>query len=293
MTIAGLQIENHFNSRAHVERDGIQAQLDYLSFNFNSRAHVERDLSIVSGIILSASFQLTRSRGARQFSVSFSLLSKNFNSRAHVERDVAYICRLRLSVISTHALTWSATVAQKGQYLIGKISTHALTWSATETKSYDIPRFNISTHALTWSATYMATSRSSKPQNFNSRAHVERDGQRRAGTEGRLNFNSRAHVERDDPDPFLEKACEISTHALTWSATHCQRRADHNERISTHALTWSATVAVCRGVRLGISFQLTRSRGARQTKQALDKLTKVISTHALTWSATAKRAARS
>ena len=183
----------------------------------------------------------------------------------------------------------------------------------------------------------MATSRSSKQQNFNSRAHVERDWQRRAGTEGRLNFNSRAHVERDDPDPFLEKACEISTHALTWSATynryrqrvggrnfnsrahverdkrgvsdvrrayisthaltwsatHCQRRADHNERISTHALTWSATVAVCRGVRLGISFQLTRSRGARQTKQALDKLTKVISTHALTWSATAKRAARS
>ena len=33
--------------------------------------------------------------------------------------------------ISTHALTWSATNKNYGEFIILKISTHALTWSAT------------------------------------------------------------------------------------------------------------------------------------------------------------------
>ena len=33
------------------------------------------------------------------------------------------------------------------------------------------------------------------------------------------NFNSRTHVECDGDVQFLETGCEISTHALTWSAT--------------------------------------------------------------------------
>ena len=39
-------------------------------------------------------------------------------------------------------------------------------------------------------------------RNFNSRAHVERDGKRGSATAAKLNFNSRAHVERDSWDAF-------------------------------------------------------------------------------------------
>ena len=57
-------------------------------------------------------------------------------------------------VISTHALTWSATWIN---FEIVKnsicISTHALTWSATALVTALITITVISTHALTWSAT--------------------------------------------------------------------------------------------------------------------------------------------
>ena len=35
---------------------------------------------------------------------------------------------------------------------------------------------------------------------------------------------------------------DISTHALTWSATGCNVGVLHLPKISTHALTWSATI---------------------------------------------------
>ena len=56
--------------------------------------------------------------------------------------------------ISTHALTWSATIADVTTALSDMlISTHALTWSATsKVILLDFPS-RISTHALTWSAT--------------------------------------------------------------------------------------------------------------------------------------------
>ena len=77
---------------------------------------------------------------------------------------------------------------------------------------------DISTHALTWSATRYITeviideafqltrSRGARldymdfpetEEDFNSRAHVERDSFSVRDTSGTLDFNSRAHVERD------------------------------------------------------------------------------------------------
>ena len=59
-----------------------------LQGDFNSRAHVERDYP--KYIIL--------------------YFFANFNSRAHVERDDVTRHNLKSGSISTHALTWSATV---------------------------------------------------------------------------------------------------------------------------------------------------------------------------------------
>ena len=57
------------------------------------------------------------------------------------------------------------------------------------------------------------------------------------------NFNSRTHVECDYRQPHCRNGKAISTHALTWSATACVRRAASVRPISTHALTWSATAS--------------------------------------------------
>ena len=58
--------------------------------DFNSRAHVERD----AGHVMAAS------------------VAGNFNSRAHVERDIILTMSAQRSrIISTHALTWSATLS--------------------------------------------------------------------------------------------------------------------------------------------------------------------------------------
>ena len=56
-----------------------------------------------------------------------------------------------------------------------------------------------------------------------------------------MDFNSRAHVERDAVKVVLNFPIEISTHALTWSATDIWCVMCYNIIISTHALTWSAT----------------------------------------------------
>ena len=60
-----------------------------------------------------------------------------------------------------------------------------------------------------------------KIDNFNSHAHVERDGWKGQLVISSINFNSHAHVERDE---FVCKKCHdnfISTHTLTWSVTFC------------------------------------------------------------------------
>ena len=78
----------------------------------------------------------------------------HFNSHAHVERDFIRICR---------TLT------------IG-ISTHTLTWSVTHSSKYTLSAFSISTHTLTWSVTPTEEEPTEEEGNFNSHAHVERDG---------------------------------------------------------------------------------------------------------------------
>ena len=77
----------------------------------------------------------------------------------------------------------------------------------------------ISTHALTWSATRYSVS----------------------DYMGGNDFNSRAHVERDEVKHGEWMEHNISTHALTWSATKAMGMCVDCGKISTHALTWSAT----------------------------------------------------
>ena len=76
-------------------------------------------------------FQLTRSRGARLATSAVKSPAVYFNSRAHVERDRRRAPAPRATLISTHALTWSATLSVLPSANFTIISTHALTWSAT------------------------------------------------------------------------------------------------------------------------------------------------------------------
>ena len=168
--------------------------------NFNSRAHVERDQPAARNIMSILRFQLTRSRGARlfrplllrallQFQLTrsrgarhdgpFEIVSywENFNSRAHVERDRqrAYYRRLHGS-ISTHALTWSATYDFQILEKIKEISTHALTWSATMPRSvYSVGKLAFQLTRSRGARPEDTTDGSTDVDDFNSRAHVERD----------------------------------------------------------------------------------------------------------------------
>ena len=55
--------------------------------------------------------------------------------------------------------------------------------------------------------------------NFNSHAHVERDGNILHVFGKFSNFNSHAHVERDGTYYTFSANLAISTHTLTWSVT--------------------------------------------------------------------------
>ena len=90
-------------------------------------------LVVLVTLIVYQQFQLTRSRGARREGLLDEIIDQlDFNSRAHVERD-SFVRHLRVYflVISTHALTWSATKNWRKSQWKKSISTHALTWSAT------------------------------------------------------------------------------------------------------------------------------------------------------------------
>ena len=99
-------------------------------------------------------FQLTRSRGARLTSSLGKIMYPDFNSRAHVERDRTMPCTV--ATAAKFQLTRSRGArhtTQRAAYLLWVISTHALTWSATRFLYQRAPYNVISTHALTWSAT--------------------------------------------------------------------------------------------------------------------------------------------
>ena len=80
----------------------------------------------------------------------------DFNLHTHVECNSPLLPDSKTIVISTHALTWSATAYIYQKNCMINISTHALTWSATLSLFLFIRFLAISTHALTWSATLLS-----------------------------------------------------------------------------------------------------------------------------------------
>ena len=233
--------------------------------HFNSRAHVERD-------------RCACGRSSCQM--------RDFNSRAHVERDGYPADSCAAVVISTHALTWSATlsfrtmdVATIFQLTRSRGARRKLTDRTDKIGKFQLTR---SRGARPYSPLQYTIF---KPFQLTRSRGARRDTPRRAGvllsfqlTRSRgarprrldslashVNFNSRAHVERD-PFPPL-----ITPPLLSFQLTRSRgarpalvRQLAVLCRISTHALTWSATRECRRNIFLSIT----------------------ISTHALTWSAT-------
>ena len=145
----------YFNSRAHVERDGLSIAFSKKPLQISTHALTWSATSCCAYSIKIrkiSTHALTWS--ATSLPDYMNLLYQHFNSRAHVERDhdltfIGYTS----SQISTHALTWSATSRKGVHDMPRSISTHALTWSATVDCLISIDGIDISTHALTWSAT--------------------------------------------------------------------------------------------------------------------------------------------
>ena len=88
-------------------------------------------------------------------------------------------------------------MVRKSCIIRNKISTHTLTWSVTNTPYYQGCCVYISTHTLTGSVTGVPQTWGGDYHNFNSHAHVERDGNAEKIKLFEKNFNSHAHVERD------------------------------------------------------------------------------------------------
>ena len=156
-------------------------------------------------------------------------------------------------------------VANRSEYAL--ISTHALTWSATGIAASGAARSQFQlTRSRGARPLYKVLSYESK-SNFNSRAHVERDlTDLSADTQGIVFQLTRSRGARPDCLESQAIVMKISTHALTWSATLCDIRKSQRGEFQ---LTRS------RGARQLVdtitadffSFQLTRSRGARPVPQ--------------------------
>ncbi len=146
---------------------------------------------------------------------------KYFNSRAHVERDAHFLERIAHRAISTHALTWSATDCTYAGKKLVRISTHALTWSATLLTQLSC---NIHSFQLTRSRGARHTSRSAclsfaKFQLTRSRGARQADCLKNGIiVEFQLTRSRGARLVHQ-----YQGIChrQISTHALTWSATLC------------------------------------------------------------------------
>ena len=97
----------------------------------------------------------------------------------------------------------------------------------------------ISTHTLTWSVTGELYALNGNYGDFNSHAHVERDGGDPLHPLSEKNFNSHAHVERDKR---LLYAPEVQHHFNSHAHVERDLNLFHSKFI--------------------LAFQLTRSRGA-------------------------------
>ena len=230
-------------------------------------------------------FQLTHSRGvrpAKRFPGSWCKGFQLTHSRGVRPYDTVDVFA---GIISTHALTWSATGIRIPAFVQRIISTHALTWSATATKEQKSTNIKISTHALTWSATGTWCPSGSY-------SHISTHALTWSATW--------YHIYDHKP------VCYISTHALTWSATKWKPvrsswkpfQLTHSREVRLHLLLLYYITNV---------FQLTHSRGVRPDSPFSVRIefhfnsrthvecdlallilhtVFVISTHALTWSAT-------
>ena len=255
--------------------------------HFNSRTHVECDVN-TAGIFIP---------------------TNDFNSRTHVECDIIHRFDSLVKQISTHALTWSATKSYFVRRLDSQISTHALTWSATHLfhcYNYTTFHFNSRTHVECDRIQIHMLPVLPEFQLTHSRG-VRHGKVLFCGKDVAFQLTHSRGVRRfrDIPQrdfcifqlthsrgvrPLITHSrrpdAEISTHALTWSATFLLPILHSWTPISTHALTWSATILrpliSCRKNR----FQLTHSRGVRRHWCLPTFRTPGISTHALTWSAT-------
>ena len=168
-------------------------------------------------------FQLTRSRGARPFSI-FSAwrvlrrfqLTRSRGARPGLLKTAAawttfQLTRSRGARLTLHLLLRRPCLNFNSRAHVERDLGDSVSKIKTQF---------ISTHALTWSATREIMTFTKKWLNFNSRAHVERDITFVINWITFENFNSRAHVERDKEDLHeLDSGLSISTHALTWSAT--------------------------------------------------------------------------
>ena len=70
---------------------------------------------------------------------------------------------------------------------------------------------------------------------------MERDEIKFDPETGFFDFNSHAHVERDGNISTYTDNGKISTHTLTWSVTFLHHVELTDGGISTHTLTWSVT----------------------------------------------------
>ncbi len=121
---------------------------------------------------------------------------RHFNSRTHVECDANSEDQSATSFISTHALTWSATRLWIRQRL-------GIRFQLTHSRGVRRRSLNWQHRTCRFQLTH---SRGVRPRNSRARRHA-------------VNFNSRTHVECDNFQIPQEPMPQISTHALTWSAT--------------------------------------------------------------------------
>ena len=167
------------------------------------------------------SFQLTHSRGVRRQPRFQLCYFSNFNSRTHVECDHL----VRADSTALHHFN-SRTHVECDKCCL-TVALLRQVFQLTHSRGVRLVIFAFAP---------------CRGKHFNSRTHVECD----VNTAGIFiptnDFNSRTHVECDIIHRFDSLVKQISTHALTWSATksYFVRRLD--SQISTHALTWSATM---------------------------------------------------
>ena len=158
---------------------------------------MERDYAKEAGKSADSAFQLTRSRGAWRQRHKALRGKDNFNSHAHVERDQ--------SIIRDCVINWSFQLTRSRG-----------AWQGMHPGLEEGKGFQLTRSRGAWHRAFRVNLLTN---DFNSHAHVERDGRICVYNSVCPYFNSHAHVERDPPIKLLCNRQNISTHTLTWSVT--------------------------------------------------------------------------